>query len=82
MIIYNKTSIEQHTNIHEFNSVKQAFDWFIKHTYPNLSNKQKNKLKRIKKAHKKGQQLSIKRMKKVLKTYGELDVVYRFKTSV
>ena len=82
MIIYNKASIEQHKNIHEFNSVKQAFDWFIKHTYPHLSRKQKLKLKRVKKAHKKGQQLSIKRMKKVLKTYGELEVVYRLKTSI
>ncbi|WP_299452540.1 hypothetical protein [uncultured Microscilla sp.] len=79
MIIYNRTYIEQHKNTHEFKSVKKAFDWFIKHTYPTLNTQQKKKLKKAKRAHKKGRSLSIKRMKKILQTYGEFEVIYRFK---
>jgi hypothetical protein len=82
MIIYNQTLIQQHKDAQEFSSINQAFEWFIKHTYPTLSKKHKKKLKRMKKAHKKGHKLPIKQMKRVLKNYGELEVVYRFKTSV
>ena len=52
----------------DFNSIKEAFDWFMENVYPNLSPEQKQKLKDVKYDYNNPKRggVSEKRMQRVL----------------
>ncbi|EAY28169.1 hypothetical protein [Microscilla marina] len=63
----------------EFDTIEEAFRWFLENEYPKLSSKQKLEIKDAKYSfYKEGRKVSEKRMKRILSDYGYFSVVYRF----
>ena len=63
----------------EFNSIPEAFEWFLENVYPDLTTPEKRILRDAKYGfYKEGKTVSEKRMKKILSEYGIFEIVYRF----
>ena len=64
----------------QFQTIEQAFEWFLENVYPNLSPDKKRKLKNVKyEYHKEGVNVSTKRMSRVLGEYTDFEILYDVK---
>ncbi|EAY28171.1 hypothetical protein [Microscilla marina] len=63
----------------EFDTIEEAFRWFLENDFPNLSSEDKVKLKDVKYSfYKEGRSLSKKKMVNVMEKYGEFKTVYKY----
>jgi hypothetical protein len=62
----------------QFQTIEQAFEWFLEKVYPNLPTEKKTStLRGIKHAyHSEGEKVSEKRMRRVLSEYCNYDVIH------
>ncbi len=64
----------------QFQTIEQAFEWFLENVYPNLPSEDKHKLRTAKyNFYKEGLGVSKKRMARVMSEYGEFATLYEFK---
>ena len=64
----------------EFQTIEQAFEWFLENVFPELPTEDKIKLKDAKYAfYKEGMKVSINRMKRIMNEYGEFETFHTFK---
>lgn len=62
----------------EFNTLPEAFEWFLENVYPDLPTKEKSSLRRVKHAYyKTDEKVSEKRMRRVLGEYSKFTTVHR-----
>jgi hypothetical protein len=65
----------------QFQTLEQAFEWFLENTYPNLSTEEKQTLRNAKyNFYKEGMRVSHKRMTRILNEYGKFQVLYEFES--
>ncbi len=61
----------------EFQTIEQAFEWFLENVFPILPTPEKRKLKNVKyDFYKEGLKVSHKRMVRVMNDYAKFDTVY------
>mgnify|MGYP001029930422 CR=1 FL=1 len=66
----------------QFQTVDEAFGWFLVNVFPTLSTEEKRKLRTAKyNFYKEGLGVSKARMKRVLNEYGELMTLYEYKVN-
>ena len=65
----------------QFETIEQAFEWFLENTYPNLSPEQKTPaLRMTKSAYYKGiEKISEKRMTRILNEFCDYQVMHHIK---
>jgi len=64
----------------QFQTVEQAFEWFLENVYPDLPSEDKRKLRTAKyNFYKEGLGVSKARMMRVLSEYGELVTLYEYR---
>ena len=62
----------------EFNTLPEAFEWFLENIYPDLPPEKKYKLRSAKYAYyKEGEKVSEKRMRRILGEYSNFSAVFR-----
>ncbi len=65
----------------QFQTVEQAFEWFLENVYPHLSTEEKQKYRNAKyEYYKEGLRVSHKRMIRIMDEYGEFGTLYTYKT--
>ena len=65
----------------QFQSIEQAFEWFLENTYPHLSTEKKQELRNARYSfYKEGKKVSHKRMTRILNEYGKFQVLYEFES--
>ncbi|WP_299457952.1 hypothetical protein [uncultured Microscilla sp.] len=63
----------------EFDTIEEAFRWFLENVFPELPTTSKVKLRDVKFSYySEDRKVSEKRMKRVLSEYGEFKTVYQF----
>ncbi|HAS39302.1 MAG TPA: hypothetical protein DCS93_02430 [Microscillaceae bacterium] len=61
----------------QFQTIEQAFEWFLENVYPNLSSEDKHILRNAKYAfYKEDLKISTKRMNRILREYSTFKVMY------
>ncbi|HAS45904.1 MAG TPA: hypothetical protein DCS93_35810 [Microscillaceae bacterium] len=61
----------------QFQTIEQAFEWFLENTYPQLTTEQKQKLRDAKHDYTTGRsKVSQKRMMRIMDEYGEFEIQY------
>jgi hypothetical protein len=64
----------------QFQTIEQAFEWFLENVYPNLPTEEKRKLRTAKYSfYKEGLGVSKARMTRVMNEYGEFFTLYEYK---
>ncbi len=64
----------------QFQTLEQAFEWFLEHVFPTLPTEAKRKLKNVKhEYYKEGVNVSTKRMSRVLNEYTDFEILYDVK---
>ena len=67
----------------QFQTVEQAFEWFLEHTFPKLSPEQKLKVRDAKHDYTTGRSsVSHKRMIRIMNLYGDFNTHYTYNDSV
>lgn len=62
----------------QFQTLEQAFEWFLENVYPNLPPKDKHALRNVRYSYyKEGMKVSTKRMNRVLNEYSSFEVIYK-----
>ncbi len=62
----------------QFQTLEQAFEWFLENTYPKLSPEDKYALRNVRYSYyKEGMKVSTKRMNRVLNEYSSFEVIYK-----
>ena len=63
----------------QFQTVEQAFEWFLEKVYPNLSSEDKHTLRNAKyEYYKEGIRVSHKRMIRIMNEYGDFETLYAY----
>jgi hypothetical protein len=63
----------------QFQTIEEAFEWFLENTFPELPTEDKRKLKDAKYAfYKDGLKVSTIRMKRILSEYGNFETYHIF----
>ena len=63
----------------QFQTVEQAFEWFLENVFPTLSTEEKLKLKDAKYGfYKEGIRISHKRMVRIMNDYGKFGTLYTY----
>ena len=63
----------------QFQTIEQAFEWFLENTFPELPTEDKRKLKDAKYSfYKEGLKVSTIRMKRILNEYGDFHTYHVF----
>ena len=61
----------------QFQTLEQAFEWFLEHVYPNLPSEDKHILRNAKYYYyKEGEKVSTKRMNTILNEYSKFKIIY------
>ena len=62
----------------QFQTIEQAFEWFLENVFPELPTEAKRKLKNVKhEYYKDGVNVSTKRMDRVLSEYADFEILYK-----
>ncbi len=70
-------------NIPQFDTIEEAFGWFLENVYPELSSDEKKKLKDAKYNFlAKGRSMSQKKMLSILNEYGELKNHFTYRLNI
>ena len=63
----------------QFQSIEQAFEWFLENVFPELPPNKKYALRDARYSfYKEGKKVSEKRMKRILDEQGDFEIIYRF----
>ena len=66
----------------QFQTIEQAFEWFLENVYPGLSSEDKHILRNAKYAfYKEDLKVSTKRMMRVMNEYADFEIFYDIKSS-
>ena len=64
----------------QFQTIEQAFEWFLENVFPTLPTEEKRKLRTAKYSfYKEGLSVSTKRMSRIMNEYGEFATLYEYK---
>jgi len=66
----------------QFQTIEQAFKWFLENIYPDLPTEKKMAIRDVKYAfYKEGRNISTKRMKRILEEYTDYENVHQLEKS-